>query len=168
MVPGMLSVLRNGQTKFQLGNNDNLFDFTYIENAAYAHILAAERLYHQTTSPPSDPSLAVNGQAFFITNGQPVYFWDFPRALWALYAGHVAPRIIKMPKELGLLLAGAAEGWAWLVGKEPGFTRFRVNYACQYRYFDIRKAKRLLDYEMLYSLHDGMVKTIKVCFSSVI
>lgn len=161
MLPGMLSVLKNNQTKFQLGTNDNLFDFTYIENAAYAHILAAERMVHQLSSPPSNPAQKVAGQVFFITNGEPVYFWDFPRAVWAMYGGHVAPYHIKFGKGLGHTLAWAAEWYAWLVKKEPGFTRFRVNYATSQRYFNIKKARDLLGYRTLYSLHDGLEKSVK-------
>ena len=155
----MLSVLQNKQTKFQLGTNDNLFDFTYIENAAYAHILAAERLAH-----PASITAPIGGQVFFITNGEPIYFWDFPRAIWALYDGHVAPYHIRLGQDTGTYLAWAAEMYAKLVGKEPGFTRFRVRYACNPRYFDIRKAKEALGYQPLYSVHDGLVKTLKVCF----
>lgn len=41
---GLVSVLKNNQTKFQIGDNQNLFDWTYVENVAHAHILAADRL----------------------------------------------------------------------------------------------------------------------------
>jgi len=58
-------------------------------------------------------------------------------------------------------LAWAAEWYAWLVRKEPGFTRFRVNYATSQRYFNIKKAKALLGYQPLYSLHDGLEKSVK-------
>ncbi|KAF8477031.1 3-beta hydroxysteroid dehydrogenase/isomerase family-domain-containing protein [Kalaharituber pfeilii] len=149
LMSGLISVLKNKQTKFQLGDNENLFDFTYIENAAYAHILAAERLH------------SVAGQVFFITNGEPVYFWDLPRAVWAMYEGHVAPYHIKLGKETGLIVAWAAEMYSKLLGKEPGFTRFRVQYATTHRYFNIKKAKALLNYQPLFSLHEGLDISVK-------
>lgn len=160
LLPGMLSVLENGQTKFQIGDNNNLFDFTYIGNSAYAHILAAEKLVQidPATTPSSEKT--VDGEAFIITNGEPVYFWDFPRAVWAL-RGHCPSYYIKMPREVGIALAGAAEVFAWLMRKEPGFTRFRVKFSCSKRYFDIRKAKNLLEYTPIWNMQEGLIRSLK-------
>ncbi|TFY65520.1 hypothetical protein EVJ58_g1917, partial [Rhodofomes roseus] len=44
LIAGLYEVYQNGQTHYQIGDNTNLFDWTYIENAAYAHLLAADRL----------------------------------------------------------------------------------------------------------------------------
>jgi sterol-4alpha-carboxylate 3-dehydrogenase (decarboxylating) len=66
-----------------------------------------------------------------------------------------------MPKELGVAVAGAAEAFAWLTGREPGFTRFRVKFSCWNRYFDIRKARQMLGYEPIVGLYDGLVESIK-------
>ncbi|KAL7276508.1 erg26, C-3 sterol dehydrogenase [Rhizina undulata] len=159
MIPGMLQVLSRGQTKFQIGDNQNLFDFTYIGNAAYAHILAAEKLIAMPVDTAKSSS-TVDGETFFITNGQPVYFWDFPRTIWAL-KHHIPSYTIKMPRELGVAIGGAAELFAWLMGREPGFTRFRVKFSCWNRYFDIRKAKELLGYRPLVELHEGLVKSLQ-------
>ena len=160
LLPGMLQVMANGQTNFQIGDNQNLFDFTYIGNSAYAHILAAERLVMiDPATTPSDES-TVDGETFIITNGEPVYFWDFPRAVWAL-RGHYPSYYIKMPLGVGVTVAGAAEAFAWLVGKEPGFTRFRVKFSCWQRYFDIRKAKTMLGYKPIWGLQEGLVKSLK-------
>jgi sterol-4alpha-carboxylate 3-dehydrogenase (decarboxylating) len=163
LIPGMLSVLANKQTNFQIGDNTNLFDFTYIGNSAYAHILAAEKLIAQSSSSTSEQDSDVpkiDGEAFLITNGEPVYFWDFPRAVWAL-RGHYPSYFIKMPLSIGLAASGAAELAAWIMRKEPGFTRFRVKFSCWNRYFDIRKAKSLLGYQPIWGLQDGLVKTLE-------
>jgi sterol-4alpha-carboxylate 3-dehydrogenase (decarboxylating) len=159
LIPGMLQVLEKGQTRFQIGNNENLFDFTYIGNSAYAHILAAEKLVAIPPNAPKTPS-SVDGETFFITNGEPVYFWDFPRALWAL-RNHVDSSYITLPKDVGVAVAGAAEVWAWLTGREPGFTRFRVKFSCWHRFFDIRKATTMLEYKPIWSLHEGMARTLR-------
>ncbi|CCX13659.1 3-beta hydroxysteroid dehydrogenase/isomerase family-domain-containing protein [Pyronema domesticum] len=159
LLPGMLQVMHNNQTKFQIGDNTNLFDFTYIGNAAYAHILAAEKLIGQDPATPKSPNTC-DGEAFIITNGEPVYFWDFPRAVWA-QRHHYPSFYIKMPREVGVALAGAAETFAWLMRKEPGFTRFRVKFSCWNRYFDIRKAKGMLGYKPIWSLQEGLVKSLK-------
>ena len=97
LIPGMYDVIRNGQTAFQVGNNQNLWDFTYVDNVAYAHILAAENLL---TAQNNLPNGSAAGEAFFITNGQPVYFWDFARGCWACF-NHINPRRIRIPMSLG-------------------------------------------------------------------
>ena len=43
-------------------------DVTYIDNAADAHLLAADRL--AVGAPPA-------GKAYFISNGEPVELWAF-------------------------------------------------------------------------------------------
>jgi sterol-4alpha-carboxylate 3-dehydrogenase (decarboxylating) len=93
----MYDIIRNGQTAYQVGDNLNLWDFTYVENVAYAHVLAVENLL----TPPHDLKHgSAAGEAFFITNGQPVYFWDFARGVWAAF-GHVNPRRVFIPMSLG-------------------------------------------------------------------
>jgi len=57
---------------------------------------------------------------------------------------------------------GSSELAAMLVGKEPGFTRFRVMTVCCTRYFDIRKAKSVLGYEPIVDLNEGMARAGKV------
>ncbi|KAG0637095.1 3-beta hydroxysteroid dehydrogenase/isomerase family-domain-containing protein [Tuber brumale] len=159
IIPGMLGVLARGQTKFQIGDNENLFDFTYIVNAAWAHILATEKLIALSPNTPQT-SETPDGEAYFITNGEPCYFWDFPRAIWAI-RGHIAPFHIVMPAAIGIAMGGAAELFAWLLNREPGLSRFRVRFSCWNRYFDIRKAKQMLGYQPLVKLHDGLVETLK-------
>ncbi|GMK56658.1 hypothetical protein CspeluHIS016_0304980 [Cutaneotrichosporon spelunceum] len=225
-ISGFHSVIKNGQTKFQIGSNENLFDWTYVGNVAHAHLLAADRLdqtypvagLHEplpwvnlslpehripnseahplgpNTSPtqqdllvaqrfesgetdPADlrpvlrskmdqfaeladqdddaPGPRVAGQAFFINNCEPVAFWDFTRAVWAAL-GHIPPYTIVLPAAVGLVLATLAEIWAKLVGKEPGFTRFRVTFATQQRYYDSERARRLLGYKPIVGITEGL------------
>jgi len=52
----------------QVGDGTNKVDVTYVENAADAHLLAADRL--GAGSP-------VNGQAYFISQGAPVILWPW-------------------------------------------------------------------------------------------
>jgi len=57
---------------------------------------------------------------------------------------------------------GSSELVAMLVGKEPGFTRFRVMTVCCTRYFDIGKAKAVLGYEPIVDLNEGVTRACKV------
>ncbi|KAL9032518.1 MAG: hypothetical protein Q9214_007937, partial [Letrouitia sp. 1 TL-2023] len=114
LVPGLLQALANRQTKYQLGPNTNLFDFTYVRNAAHAHVLAAVALLsthrlHPMTAPLDHER--VDGEAFFVTNAQPVYFWDFARAVWRAAGDGTDPvRDVWVVSEgVGLRVAGAME-----------------------------------------------------------
>lgn len=181
MLPGMLGVLRDGKTKFQIGDNTNLFDFTYIGNSAYSHILAAEHLallssrsplppkvpyttsgpYSYLYSAPATPAPpTVDGETFIITNTTPIPFWDFPRAIWAL-KGHVQERHVVFPKGFAVVLGAGGELAGWLMGKEPSFTRFKVKFSCWNRYFGTRKAREVLGYSPLWDLQEGLERSVK-------
>lgn len=169
VVPGMLRALSNRQTKYQLGANNNLFDFTYVGNAAHAHILAAIALL-TTPSSSSDESTdgSADGTPFFVTNSQPVYFWDFARAVWAAAGDPVslsAPAsIITINEPLGLFVAGMLE-WVYWIGtwgkKTPSMTRGIVKYSCMTRYFDTGRARRVLGYEPRWGLDEAVARTLR-------
>lgn len=208
-LPGVLDVLKSGKTNFQIGDNKNLFDWTYVDNVVHAHLIASERLeasvpfdsldtrlppvdkdlprrllptstyrppsllaleqaadpsFTNTSSPdeplyaarnrydqfyPRNPAvhrpedLTVAGQAFFITNGEPIPFWDFPRAVWAAYNGHEPSFVIPLPVSIGLAAAGGAEAFSWIMGRTPGLTRGKVVYSTVHRYYNIEKVRFL-------------------------
>ncbi|OMP03937.1 3-beta hydroxysteroid dehydrogenase/isomerase [Corchorus olitorius] len=68
-VPLLVNLAKSGLAKFIIGSGENMSDFTYAENVAHAHICAAEALDSRIVS--------VAGKAFFITNLEPVAFWEF-------------------------------------------------------------------------------------------
>jgi len=242
---GLVGVWERNQTHFQVGDNTNLFDWTYVGNVAHAHLLAADRLTEEVASgahseqrireitsrvlppisvtiphhrvptsecrplgpyvtPPPDmekidanwknpdfqPSAprpvkrtrfdqfsenafstdevptGVAGQAFHITNGEPMYFWDFPRAVWKRLDDNTKRERVKrgrinLPREVGLILASASEWWGWLSGKEPVFTRFRVTFSCANRWYNIEKARTLLGYEPQVGMEEGIDKMVE-------
>ncbi|KAI4149973.1 MAG: hypothetical protein LQ341_001196 [Variospora aurantia] len=163
----MLRALANKQTKFQLGDNDNLFDFTYVGNAAHAHILAAIALLATDPSDNTPDRDRPDGQAFFITNAQPVYFWDFARAVWAAAGDPVslsAPAsITAINKPLGLMIASLLEFVYWVATagrKSPSMTRGIVKFSCMTRYFDTARARRVLGYEPRWGLPEAVERSV--------
>ncbi|KAL8839986.1 MAG: hypothetical protein Q9170_001528 [Blastenia crenularia] len=170
-IPGILKALKNKQTKYQLGENENLFDFTYVGNAAHAHILAAIALVSTSqkfgSMPPLDYERA-DGVPFFITNTTPIYFWDFARAVWSAAGDPVslsAPNsITKINESLGLFIAGLMEWIFWIIffGKKgPSMTRGIVKYSCMTRYFDTGRAKRVLGYEPVWGMEEAVGRTVR-------
>jgi len=150
-------VYRNGQTGFQLGPNTNLFDFTYVGNVAYAHILAALALLHSsklTTIPLSHER--VDGEAFMITNDEPVYFWDFARAIWkAAGSDKGTEHVWVIGTETGLALGATLEWIMWAIGRKS-----KLRYSSMTRYYDCSKAKLRLGYKPLTSLQEGITKGV--------
>jgi sterol-4alpha-carboxylate 3-dehydrogenase (decarboxylating) len=157
-MPGFVQVYKDRKTHFQIGDNTNLFDWTYVDNVVHAHVLAADKL---------GTSRDVAGQVFHITNGEPLPFWDFPRMVWSRLAeAGVEPvptkRTICLPRMIGFLIAIIMEFLALFTRKEPTFTRFRVTYCCVDRYHDIEKARKLLGYKPVVSTNIGVERMVDV------
>ncbi|KAF6005890.1 erg26, C-3 sterol dehydrogenase [Brettanomyces bruxellensis] len=153
LVPGLRQVLENGQTKFQVGNNDNLFDWTYAGNVADSHVLATEKLLDEKTRS------SVAGEKFFVTNDQPTYFWNLARTVWKA-DGHVDNFNIVLTRPVAIAIGYLSEFFCGLIGKEPGLTPFRVKIVCAYRYHNISKAKRILGYKPRVGLEQGIRYTL--------
>ena len=164
MVPKMLEVYRQGRSAFQLGDNENLFDYTYIGNAAHAHVLAAAALLraHGAAAPPAEAETRVDGEAFFITNDAPIYFWDFPRAIWAV-AGDRTPlsAVWHLSADTALVLATVLEAMGALIGKTLNPSRVAVGYATRTRYHSCIKAKMRLRYEPTVGLEEGIRRSVR-------
>ncbi len=164
VVPGLLKAYHGRKTKFQLGDNMNLYDFTYVGNVAYAHILATIALLntHELPTMPLDHE-RVDGEAFIITNGSPVYFWDFARLVW-IAAGDQTElsQVWTIGKGLGLQLVSLSEWLFWFAGgRKPALSWKAFNYSSMARYFNIDKAKTLLGYRPLVGMEEGVTRTVR-------
>jgi len=165
MLPNMLNVYYTGKTKFQLGDNKNWFDFTYVGNVAHAHILAAKELLKTHTLPVQPPDHErVDGEAFFVTNDEPFHFWDFARTVWAAAGDKTNLKDVwVIPKNAGLMIATLMEWIFWLLfwgAKEPSFTRQKVKFSCMTRTYRIDKAKSRLGYKPLWSMNEGIKRGV--------
>ncbi|KAF7516378.1 hypothetical protein G7054_g14182 [Neopestalotiopsis clavispora] len=161
VLPGILDAYFRGQTKVQIGGNQNLFDFTDNRNVAHAHYLAAVALVRSQNQLPDD-NVRVDGEAFLVTNDEPICFWSFTRRVWR-YAGDVTQpdEIWVIPRGLALLLAWVLEWVFWALGMESPLTRTKVRLSCLTRYFCINKAKSRLGYEPLVGLEEGLREAVK-------
>jgi sterol-4alpha-carboxylate 3-dehydrogenase (decarboxylating) len=69
--------------------------------------LSDPKLKHGAADPRQ-----VASQVFFITNGEPIYFWDFPRRLCHMLAPdsyYPSPDLLVLPKTFGLAIATLSE-----------------------------------------------------------
>jgi len=158
LLPKIVAACRKGQSKFQVGDNTNLFDFTYVENVAHAHLLAASALLR------ADDTAAhrVDGEAFFITNGEPLYFWDFARAVWHA-AGDRLPlqRVWCLSADTAWAVGALLEWTFWALGRTPNLTRKQVRYSTMSKYHSISKARARLGYEPIVSLEEGIRRGVE-------
>ncbi len=67
-MPALLQKAYGGKLKYGVGRERKLSDFTYISNLTDALLLADDHLVAGGEAP---------GQAYFITNGEPIAFFDF-------------------------------------------------------------------------------------------
>lgn len=246
-IPGWMDTFLSGNDKIVLGDGQNLFDWTYVDNISHAHLLASDKLetrgydvrflaldhlprldavnsgqdrgvptsenrpdvqgatdyarrlpstlsklqieeslnqrpvvrnkydqffhhVHPNISsigsplpehPLTQDFIPVAGEAFFITNGQPISFWDFPRGLWreispAYRTNEKSNKPWHIPREWALRLGSLSEWYGWLTGKEVRLNRFRVTLATTTRYYNIEKARRVLGYQPLVDMQEGI------------
>ena len=157
LLAGVVQAHLDGRSGIQVGPNTNIFDFTYVGNVAHAHLLAANLLLITASSEPVPDSDKVDGEAFFITNDAPCYFWDLMFAMWRAAGKETGSKgMWRISQDMGYILAFFSEIAATLSGKRATFTRLRVTYFCLTRYYNIAKAKRVLGYEPLWTLQEGV------------
>jgi len=160
---GLLGAYNNNKHKIQIGDNLNLFDFTYVGNVAHAHLLAAQRLLATASSStaPLDHE-KVDGEAFLVTNDSPVYFWDFARSVWAAAGDRSGTAgTWHLGETVGGVLGVLSEIGGSIVGKTPTFNKKKVTMTCMTRYFNIAKARRVLGYKPLWTLQEGVTRGVQ-------
>lgn len=149
----------------QIGDNSNLFDWTYVGNNVYAQLLAARALMRSYLHRPNAKSERVDGEVFVIMNDEPWHFWTFTRTLAAAAGYPVSEnKIIKAPWILMIAVAWILEWSYWIFSlgtEEPRLTRARVKYTTMQRTLDIKKAKARLGYQPQVSIQEGIERSAR-------
>jgi len=146
LIPRLIARARSGRLR-RVGNGLNLIDTVHVDNAATAHILAADRL---------EPTSAVAGKVYFISQGDPVNCWKWIDELLAL-AG-LPPVDKAIPTGAAWALGGALEAVYGALGLkgEPPMTRFLAAQLGKSHYFNIARARLDLNYEPHVSMAVGL------------
>ena len=131
----------------RIGRVNPLVDTTYIDDAAEAHILAADRL------APGSP---VAGRAYFISNGEPRPLWDMVNGILAAAGLPAVTRTVPVwaAKGAGAVLETVHS--ALRLSGEPRMTRFMAAEMSTAHWFDISAARRDLGYEPRVSIDEGL------------
>lgn len=146
LVPRVLARGRAGTLRL-LGARPNTVDSVYVDNAADAHLQAADRL---------TPGSPVAGKAYFISNGEPGPMADLINRILA--AGGQPPVTKRISPGLAYV-AGWCLEWVWrLTGRagEPMMTRFVARQLSTHHWFDLAAARADLGYDPAVSLDEGM------------
>ncbi len=146
LVPRLLDRARRGRLR-RVGDGTNLIDTIYVENAATAHLQAADAL--EAGSP-------VCGKAYFISQGEPVRCWEWIDEILDL-AG--LPPVKKSVSYPAAWLSGSmmeAVYWALRIKSEPIMSRFLAAQLAKAHYFNITKAREDFGYSPEVSMEEGM------------
>ena len=155
LIPRLINRARTGQLR-RIGEGTNQVDNIYVENAAVAHVQAAEAM--REGSP-------VCGSAYFISQGDPVNCWGWINDIL---------KLAKLPR----VKRSISYFWAYRLGhalevyhdllnieREPRMTRFLAAQLAKSHYFDISRARRDFGFQPAISLDEGM-KRLEASFGN--
>jgi len=147
LIPRLLARAKAGRL-FRVGDGTNLIDIIFIENAALGHIQAAEALMSKE-SP-------VNGNAYFLSQGEPVNCWEWINEVLAMKGLPTVKRSISFSAAwtLGWTLEGIYK--CCRLAGEPVMTRFLAAQLAVTHYLSIAKARRDFGYVPAISMAEGM------------
>jgi nucleoside-diphosphate-sugar epimerase len=155
-LPRFVARARSGELR-RIGTADPLVDTVYVDNAAAAHLLAADCLL---------AGAPVHGKPYFISNGEPIGVWTMVDRMLA--AAGIAPVTAHVPRSLAAAAAWVFETRHRLLrlSGEPRITRFLVHEVSRAHWFDISAARTELGYEPAISLDDGLARLQTWCQES--
>ena len=141
VLPGLIEAVRSKKFSW-IGGGEHRTSTTHVDNAVEGLVLGAER--------------GRPGEAYFVTDGEPVVFRDFVTALLATQG--VEPPDRNAPRALAGGLAAAAEGaWRLLpLRGGPPVTRLAVWLSSLETTIDISKARGELGYEPVITREEGL------------
>lgn len=148
LIPRLIERAKKKQLR-RVGDGVNLVDTIYVENAAEAHVQAAQALV-------DDSPLC--GNAYFISQDDPVNCWEWINEILQI-AG--VPRVRQsISFRWAYRLGYALESFHELTNKdsEPRMTRFLAAQLAKNHYFDISRAKRDFGYSPRIGNSEGMLR----------
>lgn len=143
LLQNMVEMVESGRFAW-IGGGRQLTDVTHVDNVVEGLVLGAQK--------------GRGGEAYFVTDGEPVVFREFVSALLETQGVHAPTRSI--PAWVAGPLAVACEG-LWRVAPMPGqppLTRFTYWVSSQECTINIAKARRELGYRPVKTRADGLAE----------
>lgn len=146
LTPRILERARRGRLR-RVGPGMNRVHTVYVDNAADAHLLAADRL---------TPGAAIAGKAYFIAQEEPRRLWEVIDRILA--AGGLPPVTRSIPVPVAYAIGAVLEGIYTLcrLRGEPPMTRFVARELATSHWFNLAAAQRDLGFLPAISFDEGM------------
>jgi nucleoside-diphosphate-sugar epimerase len=146
LIPRIVARARAGRLR-RIGKKPKLVDTLYIDNAAEAHLLAADRLA---------PGSTIAGKAYFVAQGEPLPLWDLISRI--LDTAGLPPVTRTIPVPLAYAAGGLCETVWSMLGRqsEPPMTRFLARELSTAHWFNLEAARRDLGYQPSVSVEEGL------------
>lgn len=146
LVPRVINRAKAGRLRL-VGNKDYKVDSCYIDNAANAHILAADELMSAGKCA---------GKSYFISNDEPISMKELLNKI--LSAADLSEVNKSVPEKLAYYLGAVLEiaYKSFNIQAEPIMTRFVAKQLSTAHWFDLSAAKQDFDYKVLVSIDEGM------------
>ncbi len=160
LIPRLVARARAGRL-WRVGDGTNLVDVTYVENAAAAHLQAADALERvatvaEATAPSGGEAASAAGKAYFISQGIPVNCWQWIDEVLAL--ANLPPVRRTVSRHAAWRIGAACESIYRTLGLagEPPMTRFLAAQLSTSHWFDVSAARRDFGYEPRVPMAEGM------------
>jgi nucleoside-diphosphate-sugar epimerase len=142
ILPGILAIVEAGRFAW-IGGGRHKTATTQVDNAVEGLMLAAEK--------------GRPGEAYFVSDGDPVIFRDFVSELIKTHG--VEPPTRSMPTPLAAALMRAGEAlWRLPLPGQPPIARFNYWISSQECTIDISKARSELGYEPVKTRDQGLAE----------
>jgi nucleoside-diphosphate-sugar epimerase len=145
-------IIERANRLVKVGDGRNLVDTIYIDNAAAAHIQAADRL---------EQNHHLSGRVYFISQDDPVPLWEMVNNI--LKRAGLAPVQRSISRNSAWLIGAVLEIFykMFKISGEPRMTRFLADELSTAHWFDISAAKKDLGYKPKISMEEGLTKLEK-------
>jgi nucleoside-diphosphate-sugar epimerase len=146
LIPELLLRAQAGRLR-RIGDGTNRVDMVYVENAARAHLLAADAL---------KPNSPVAGRAYFISQGQSVNCWQWLNQIIAMAGLPPVKKWISFQTAWAMGTVCETVYRLLRLRGEPPMTRFLAAQLAKSHYFNITRARNDFGYEPTISTEEGM------------
>jgi nucleoside-diphosphate-sugar epimerase len=154
LVPRILERADRGQLRI-VGDGRNDVSLTYVDNAAEAHLAAAD-----TLARGGRAAAEAGGRAFFVANREPVRLWDWINGL--LVATGRAPITRRLPANVAYLAGAVLESLHRVLRRtgEPRMTRFVARQLATSHTYDLAPLERATGYREVVPMEEATRRTV--------
>ena len=158
-MPNVLKAAESGLLRV-FGDGENIVSFTYVENIAYALVLASNTLIGENYRDCA-------GKFYVVTDGNAEFFWKaIDDACKKLGFGSLMDKCF-IRRFWGFFIAYLAKGWGLLTGSQVKMTPFAVRMMMNNRFFSIKEAQRDFGYEPIARFEEKWLETVQETYKSL-